>query len=215
MTVTHRFPSDTNVIIPGDLTVGGTLRPPQTRTNHAQEDLARFPYDLTALRVWDARQTALPGTSAADDLGLYGGTWGTNAIRVMTYDVKTVGATNLYAAGRLALPTEYQAAETVVIRCSAGMVGAVADASCTLDLECYLIDRVGGLDGSPTDLCATAATTMNSLTFANIDFTITATGLARGDELEFRLNVAPNDAAGGSSVQGAIAAIELLCDIKG
>lgn len=207
---THRFPGGTKVII--DELVVTTLTPKRDRSDLIQENLAIYPFPLTELRVWDARQTLLPGTSAADDLGLYGGTFATNAIRIMTYDVKTVGATNLYAAGRLALPVEYVAAETVQMRFSAGMVGAVADASCTLDLTMYAIDRVGAVG---SDLCTTAAQSINSLTFADKDFTITASGLSPGDELEFRVDIAPNDAAGGSSVQGAIAAIELLCDIRG
>lgn len=210
----HRFPSDTTVIIPGTLRVG-TLSPARPRSEQEQEQLVVCPFPLTDLCVWNARQTPLPGTSVADDLGLYGGTWGTNAIRVMTYDVKTVGATTLYAAGRFALPIEYDAGEGVVMRFSAGMVGAIADTSCTLDLETYLIDGVGGLDGSPTDLCATAAQSINSLTFANKDFTITSSGLVPGDELEFRIAVAVNDGAGGVSVQAAIATIQRLLDIRG
>ena len=210
---THRFPPDTKVIIPDELVVGSLSEQP--RSNLVQENLAVYPFPLTDLRVWDAQHTLLPGTSATNDLGLYGGTWGTNALRVMTYDVKTVGATTLYAAGRLALPVEYQAAQTVQMRFSAGMVGAQADNSCTLDLEAYLIDREGGLDGSPTDLCSTAAQDINSTTFADQDFTITSSGLSPGDILEFRIAVAVNDAAGGSSVQASIGSIELLADIKG
>jgi hypothetical protein len=61
------------------------------------------------------------------------------------------------------------AGETITLRLSAGMLTTVASSSCTVDVEMYLTNRESLVSGS--DLCATSATTINSLTFANKDFT--------------------------------------------
>ena len=69
---------------------------------------------------------------------------------------------------------------------------------------------------APTvDICATNATTINSLTAANVDFTLTPTSVVPGDVLDVVLTVAYHDAASGTAVVGKINSIELLLDIKG
>lgn len=173
--------------------------------------MAVFPVEFENLRVHDAMQTTIPGTSTTDDLGLYGGTFGTSQPLVRTYDVKTVSA-SLYARCLIRLPVEYVAGETVVLRVGCGMVTTVADTSCTIDVEAY---RVGKDNTLGSDLCATAATTMNSVTFANKSFTITAASLAPGDVLDCRFRITVVDGATATAVIGAIAAIDLLCDVKG
>jgi hypothetical protein len=110
------------------------------------------------------------------------------------------------------LPECYEAGETVTLSLSAGVVTTVASVSCTVDVECYKIDKIGGIG---SDLCATAATTINSLVFAAKSFTITSSGLVAGDVLDVRLTIAVNDAATVTAVTPTIAAIDLLCDIKG
>ena len=171
-----------------------------------------FPIKLTDFRVHDAFATVLPGTSATDDLGLYGGSFGTNSPLIQTYDVKTVGATTLYGRALVQLPYNYVDGSSVSIKCHAGMEGAVADTSCTLDCEVYESDAEGGIG---SDLVTTAATTINSLTYADVSYTVTAAGLVAGDWLDLRLAVAVNDGAGGASVQAAIGSVELVCDTKG
>ena len=53
----------------GTLSVGPTSVSAQSRsTGLVQDNNVRFPEKLTDLRVWDALQTNLPGTAAADDL---------------------------------------------------------------------------------------------------------------------------------------------------
>jgi hypothetical protein len=201
-----------DVVIDGGLQLTGTLTPGLARTNLAQDNLVVYPVPFEHLRVHDALQTVLPGTSATDDLGLYGGTFGTSQPLVRTYDVKTVGATSLYARAMVRLPAEYQAAETVKFRISFGMVTTVADTSCTIDVEAY---RVGKANSLGSDICATAATSMNSLTFSDKDFTITAASLSPGDLLDVRFRITCTDAAGATAVIGAIGGIDLLCDVKG
>jgi hypothetical protein len=182
------------------------------RSKFAQETLATYPVKLTDLRVWDALQTVLPNPSANDDLGLYGGTFATDSPMIKTYDVKAAGAVTLYARFSVAMPVEYVDGQTVELRLSAGMQTTVADTTATVDVQAYKSDREGGISA---DLCATAAQSINSLVFDDIDFTITASGLAAGEELDVRIAVAVNDAATVTAVTAAIGAIELRCDIKG
>lgn len=185
----------------------------QTRSSILEQEAdAIFPVNLTSLRVWDAYQTNLPGTAAADDLGLTGGTFGTAPPTVDAGDLKAAGATTRYARFQMQLPECYDAGQTVKLSISAGMVTTVADTSCTLDVECYKLDKITGIG---SDLCSTSATTINSLTFGSKEFVITSSGLTAGDVFDVRIAINCNDGATGTAVTPTIAAIDLLCDIKG
>lgn len=208
MTTIGRFEGD--VRITGNLQVDGTM-PTYARSELQQDAAAVFPVPLTDLRVWDALATVLPGTPANDDLGLVGGTFASATPKVSTGDLKNTTTTR-YARGQVRLPAEYDAGETITLRLNAGMETTVASVSTSLDVECYKSDRAAGLG---SDLCATAAQSMNSLVFANKDFTITPTGLTAGDVLDFRLTITVTDSATATAVTASIGAIELLCDIKG
>ena len=202
-----------DVRISGTLAIKETGVSAQTRTSILKQDaLAIFPVNMTDLRVWDAIQTNLPGTAAADDLALIGTTFGSTAPRVTAGDCKALGATSRYARFMVELPECYEAGETVTLSLSAGMVTTVASVSCTVDVECYEIDKITGIG---SDLCTTSATTINSLVFAAKSFTITPSGLTAGDVLDVRLTIACNDAATGTAVTPTIAGIDLQCDIKG
>ena len=202
-----------DVRISGTLAIKETGVSAQTRASILKQDaLAIFPVRLTGLRVWDAIHTNLPGTAATDDLALIGTTFGTTAPVVSAGDCKALGATSRYARFMIELPECYEAGETVTLSLSAGMVTTVASSSCTVDVECYKIDKIAGIS---SDLCTTAATTINSLVFAAKLFTITSSALTAGDVLDIRLTIAVNDAATGTAVTPTIAGIDLLCDIKG
>jgi hypothetical protein len=202
-----------SVRISDTLTIKETGVSAQTRTSILKQDaLAIFPIRMTGLRVWDAIHTNLPGTAATDDLALVGTTFGTTAPVVTAGDCKALGATSRYARFMVELPECYEAGETVLLSLSAGMVTTVASVSCTVDVECYKIDKITGIG---SDLCTTSATTINSLVFAAKSFTITPSGLTAGDVLDVRLTIACNDAATGTAVTPTIAGIDLLCDIKG
>ena len=202
-----------DVRISGTLSIKESGVSAQTRLTILKQDaLAIFPVRFTGLRVWDAFHTNLPGTAAADDLALIGTTFGTTAPVVTAGDCKALGATSRYARFMVELPECYEAGETVTLSLSAGMVTTVASASCTIDVECYKIDKIGGIG---SDLCTTSAITMNSLVFAAKAFTITPSGFTAGDVLDVRLTIACNDAATGTAVTPTIAAIDLLCDIRG
>lgn len=201
-----------DVAITGSLTIANNAISAQTRATIMRQDAnAIFPIPFTDLRVWDAIATNLPGTSAADDLGLINGTFGTAPPTVGSGDVKA-SSTTRYARFQVALPECYDSGETVSISISAGMVTTIADTSCTVDVECYRLDKDAGIGA---DLCATSAQTINSLVFADKSFSITPSGFVAGDVLDVRITIACVDAATATAVKPTIGAIDLLCDIKG
>ena len=193
--------------IPRESLAAGTLR-----SDLAADSAMKFVIPFGDFRVWNAFATLLPGTSASDDLGLYGGTWGTDAPLVRTYDVKNAGAVTLYARVQVRLPAEYVAGGDITLRFHAGMVTTVASSTATIDVEVHAADKDGTLG---SDICATAAQSINSLSFAVKDFVITPTALVAGDWLDVRVAVAVNDSATGTAVIAAIGSAELLCTIKG
>jgi hypothetical protein len=180
-------------------------------TKIAQRVLAESVIPLTQARVWDAVQTNLPATPASDDLGIITGTWGTNPVRITAGDVKALGSTTrrLYLA--IPIPSNYEDGQTIQLRIRAKMETTVADVSCTIDAEAYV-----GSDGTlGSDLVTTPAISMNSLSAANYDFAINATGVDPGDLIEVRLSIASNDAATATAVTPAIYSVSLLCDTRG
>lgn len=181
------------------------------RTKLDLDELAAYPYPLENLRVWDAYATVLPGTSSGDDLGLYGGTFTSGSQLVRSYDIKGL-TTTLYARGRFIVPIEYQAGETITVRFHCGMVTTVAGTSCTIDLQAYIVDGEGGIG---SDLCATAAQSMNSLTYADKDFTITPNSVTPGDVFDFRIAINSVDAVNSTAVIAAIGSIDWLMDVRG
>lgn len=206
------FPGD--VIVSGDIRLNGSLTPAISKANIlALAELQPFPIPLTDFRVWDAMETALPGTPATDNLGLVGGTFGTATPSLRTEDLKTLGATNNRARVLVQLPWDYQAGQSVTIRFKAGMITTVAGTTATLDCEAYrLQDDPDNAIGS--DLVTTAATTMNSLVFSDIDFVLTPTSLSAGDILDVRVTTAVSDGASGTAVIAGITSVKLLADVR-
>jgi hypothetical protein len=208
MTTVARFDGDLRVT--GNLQVDGTM-PTYSRSELAQDAAREFTVPFTDLRVWDALATNLPATSGTDDLGLYGGTFGSATPKVSTGDVKNTSVTR-YARFTFQIPAEYDAGETIAVRLVAGMKTTVASTSATLDVECYKSDEAAGVG---SDLCTTAAQSINSTSFGDKDFQITPTGLTAGDILDIRLTIAVVDSATATAVEAAIGSIQVLCDIKG
>lgn len=203
-----------DLIVPGNIRLNGSISPAIAKANIlALAELQPFPIPLTDFRVWDAMQTVLPGTPATDDLGLVGGTFGTATPSLRSEDLKTAGATNKRARVLVQLPWDYQAGQSVTLRFRAGMITTVADTTATLDCEAFKLQDDPD-DAIGSDLVSTAATTMNSLTFANIDFVVTPSGLSPGDILDVRVTMAINDAAGATAVIGGISSAKLLVDVR-
>ncbi len=207
---TIRIPGDLQVS--GDVSFGGAVSG-IARSDLTQENLAVYLLEPESWKVFDDMDSPLPSTPATDDLGLIGGTFGSGTPSLQTEDLKTAGATTNRARRTFALPPEYVAGQTVTIRVHAGMLTTVAGTSATVDVECFKSDREAGVDGA--DLCSTAAQSINSLTLADKDFTITPATLAPGDLLDIRLSTAVNDAASGTAVKAIIGAVEVLLDVKG
>ncbi len=207
-----QIPGD--LVVAGDLRVNGGISPKISKTNIlALAELQSFPIPLTDFRVWDALQTLLPGTPSADDLGLVGGTFGTATPSIRSEDLKTLGATNKRARFLVQLPWEYVAGESITLRFMAGMITTVAGTSATLDCEAYKLQDDPD-DAIGSDLVSTAAQSMNSLTFANLDFVITPTTLSPGDILDVRITAAVNDGASVTAVIAAITSAKLLADVR-
>jgi len=202
-----------SITVSGSLSINESGISAQSRLTILKQDAnAIFPIPMTSLRVWDAFATNLPATAATDDLSLVGGTFGTAPPTISAGDCKALGATTRYARLLTQLPECYESGQTVTIAISAGMKTTVASASCTVDVECYKIDKITGIG---VDLCATAAITINSLVFGSKEFIITPSSLAAGDVFDIRIAIACNDAATGTAVTPTIASIDLLADIKG
>lgn len=205
--------SNENWNIQGVLTVPqGNLKPERLRSELAQEQLAAFAVNPANWRQHDAFATALSATAGSDDLGLVGGTFGSAHPVLQTGDLKAAGATTRRARALVQLPAEYDEHETAQLRLTCGMVTTIADTAATVDVEVYKIAKDGSVG---SDLCTTAAQSINSLTDADKDFTINAADLSPGDVLDVRVSVLVNDAATVTAVIGQIGHAELLCDIRG
>lgn len=197
-------------IVTGQLIAGSIIPGIVTRATLAQ-DTGTFRIPLTSWRVWDAVQTNLPATAAADDLAIIGGTFGSAGWTIQTSDAKTTTVTQRAIAVH-DLPAEYVSGAAITIRAHAGMNTTVANGTATVDFEVYKSDDEGGVG---SDICATAAQTINSLTDADKDFTITPTGLAAGDTLIIRMTVAVTDSGTGTAVIGQVGSVDVLAGVKG
>jgi hypothetical protein len=183
-------------------------------TQMRQRVLQVFPANWTSFRVWDAHHTNPVGTAANDDLALAtGGLSGSGATVLLSAgDCKNLGATTRRIALFVPVPQNYDDGETIQIRVRALMQTTVASTSCTVDLEAFVVGT-GVTVGS--DLVTTSATTMNSLTAADIDFVVDATAVNPGDVLQCRLSIACSDTGTATAVTPTITSVALLCDTRG
>lgn len=183
------------------------------RAKMAQRTLATIGIPFTDLRVWNALATVLPGTPAADDLGLVtGATFGTDAPYVGTGDLKAAGATSMRAALFVPVPHDFESGTTLLLSLWAGMLTTIADVTATIDVEVYRVDKDGTLGAA--DLCTTSATNINTIGPLEKQFAIDTATLSAGDLLHIRITVAINDAATATAVIGQIAAIDLRADLR-
>lgn len=203
----------TTFILPDGVIPGRSLKDAAEilPTQLQQQSLQAFMVPLTSAYVHDAAATRLPGTAASDDLAITTGSFGTAANTIETGDVKNTTTTRR-AGFEVFLPHNYEAAETVKFRIRGGMKTTVASASATVDLEVYKSDGDGAVG---SDLCATAAQSINSLTANNFDFDITSTSLNPGDHLFIRVTIAVTDSATATAVIGRLTKIDMLCDTRG
>ena len=206
--------------ITGDLFVSGNIQrsrdslilPGISRTEQVQSDLQEYPILPMDWKIWDAFATDLTGTSGTDDLGLYAGAFATGCPYVSTGDVKTLTVTR-YARTVWQVPLEFVTGQRITLRANAGMITTVASSLATVDFEIYKMGENALISGS--DINATAAQSCNSLTFAELSYTVTTATLAPGDLLDIRLTIAVTDAATATAVIAALGAMKIAVDIKG
>ena len=163
--------------------------------------------------MWNDFNLLLPSAGLTDDLGIIEGTFTSATPSLQTEDLKTAGATNNYARVLVHLPWEYIAGQSITLRFKAGMITTVADTTATLDVEAYKLQDDPD-DAIGSDLVSTVATTINSTTFADIDFVVSPSGLSPGDILDVRITTAVNDGGGGTAVIAGITSAKLLCDVR-
>lgn len=145
--------------------------------------------------IWDAATvTALGATPAsADDFGYTKGTHGTSNPTLRTADGKS--ATKAHKVRfPYVVPNNYVAGSALTLRMNGGMVTTVSDTTATLDA---VVTR----RAAPTvDICATAAQSVNSLTPADVDFTLTPDNVVPGDVLDIVVTADTVDGAGATAV---------------
>lgn len=177
-----------------------------------QRVLAEYPIPFVDMRVWDA-VTSLPVSAAAnDDLGLINGTFGTHSLVLRTGDLKAAGSTSRKIRFETPVPPNYDDGQTIQLRVRCGMETTIADVTASVDLEVY---KPYGDGAVGSDLCSTAATACNSLTIADKDFVIDASGVDPSDRLQCVLTFLVNDGATATAVQGVVTHVALLCDTRG
>ena len=175
-----------------------------------QRVLAEYQVPRDAFRVWDAITTNPVSAAASDDLGLVTGTWGSSVNKITAGDCKAATTTRrIYFS--MPVPPNYDDGQTIQLKVRAKMETTLSDGTCTIDAEAY-IANYGTLT---SDLVATAAQSMNSLTAASYNFTLSSGSIDPGDLLEVRLTIACVDSATATAVTPAIYEVALLCDTRG
>lgn len=171
-----------------------------------------FVQPLTSAVVWDSGQP-LPSTAANDDLGFNFGSGisATETPVIETGDIKTLSSTRK-CAFPIVLPDNYATGKSIAVSFYAGAKTTVADTSMTIDAEVFLSDKDGT---SNTDICATNAQSINSLTAADYSFTITPTGRVAGEQLWVLVSIAYVDGASGTAVIGQFGEFKLTCTCRG
>lgn len=158
--------------------------------------------DVTSARIWDATtSTKLSATPAsADDFGITAGTFLTSDPTLRSSDAKTTTVTSK-ARFAYTVPSTYVAGQPITLRANAGMVTTVSDTTATIDAQ------VARRSAPTVDICATAATTINTLAGGNVDFTLTPTNVVPGDVLDIVMTSAVTD---GATVGAVIAELRRL-----
>ena len=203
-----------DLIVPGNARIGGIVSPGLARSSIlAQADLQPFNIPWSLWRTFDATGTPIPSAAATDDLGLVPGTHGTTHTSIQAGDIGAATSTR-YARALIPLPWEYVAAQSVTLRFYAGMLTAVCDDHCTLDIAVYHTDGDTTLHADGNIAPAPSPNNMNSLSFVNVDFALSnTTNLSPGTELDVLLEIDYQDAATAISIP-VIGKCQLLCDVR-
>lgn len=199
-----------NVTFSGNLT-GGTLIG-ITASDLSQEDLSEFFIPIENWRIWNAYQTVLTGTANTDDLALTAGAFGTATPYVSCGDINADASANRYARFQVGVPKNYVAGQTIGLNFWAGLISGTVAGTVTLDVEAYGVGSATGSNVSGSDLCGTAAQSINATTMAAYYFDL-GISLSPGDVIDVRVNIAFSNNAT-ARVPGIVYA-QLLADTKG
>lgn len=202
------------------LSVNGTITAsrfsgPMTRSNIDSDAGSVIEIPLPGWRIWDNVAANLGATpTSVDDLAYNSGVYGTGIEYLATKDYNAAAAAVVthYARQRFTLPFNYVTYSSVSIRLCGGMLLAVASVSATVLVEAYVCARSKLVSGS--NLVTTAATTINSLTFADIDFALTSSALVPGTVLDLRVQIAAHSVTATSHF-GAISHTEAILTLQG
>ena len=197
-----------DIVVSGDIRLGGAISPLKDKDQVLAVETKTMLIPWTWFRIWDAMGTNLPGTASGDNLGLLGGTFGTDVCSIQSVDFGGT-TTTAYARVAIPLPADYVAGQSVVLRIHGGML-VVADTTCTVDVECYKGNEEAVKTGSDLASAATA-NNIKSATFADVDFTIAAATLNPGDVLDVRISVTGTDAGNAApNITAVLGAIKLV-----
>ena len=188
------------------LSIGSPLMSAATGAISLFPSETAFPLAITAAKVHDAMATNCPATAANDDMGIITGTPGTDAPTLQGVDFGGT-TTDEKCAYEFILPEDYSPGAAITVRAHAGILTTVSDGTLTLDVEAWKVGA-DGVVGS--DLCTTAAQSINSLTQADKDFTITPTGLVAGDKLIIRFSFACSDTGNAGVMIPEISALHIV-----
>ena len=175
---------------------------------HAERSAVVHGVSMISGRTWNDLAVNLPAAAAADDMGLVTGTFLTDGPTLQGVDAG--GTTETQKAAFLyELPNGYLPGQSITLRINAEMA-VISDGTATIDAQ--VVRQV-----APTvDICATAATTINSATAADVDFTITPTNVVVGEILYIVLTMAVTDSGNAAPlINGVLNSISLLLDVKG
>lgn len=103
----------------------------------------------------------------------------------------------------------------MTIRILGGMLDAIADTACTVDIEAYSKTT---MNAGSADMCITDAQSINTLDFSTVDFVVSPgaapTGLSPGQLLNIRLTVAGVDEGTPTAVVACVANASLRCAVR-
>jgi predicted RecA/RadA family phage recombinase len=180
------------------------------RSALGQDNAQPYPVLQEDWYIFDSTTHAPLGATAisADDLIYTYGTAGTAEATIKATDFGGTSTTQK-ARIRVKLPVEYVAGQAITLRANAGMLTTVSHQTCTIDFNVYRA-------AAPTvDICATSAQSINSLTAANKDFTITPTDCVPGDILDILMTVAGTDDTDAGVMVPVVNQVTLLLSVKG
>ena len=207
------FNFDSALTLDSTLTVAGavTLNGPITGPIGIVSQVIGISF--SEVRKHDNISSLLPTAGAGDDMGLVQGTAGTNARALNGVDFGGT-TTDEKMSFEFVIPSTYEAGSTVTIRFSSGMLTTVSDGTATLDLECWVPDYANADGSVSSDLVTPAAQSINSLTFADIDFVVdddlTGHALEAGSVLDCRTSFAGSDTTNAGVMIPAIRKIDVI-----